>query len=512
MIRRAARHIKSLVARNPKRQGGAVLIFAALVLPVLMGMAGFAIDYGWLYWNGVKIQHGADAAALAGVIYEPDDRPLAHTEARAAAEENGYDHASASTQVTPIDFVDDPTAVENPYQLAVTITSDVPTFFMRVFGIDSIAVSKRAVAEYNLPLELGSPSSQFGNAPVCSGQSGGGECLGIWASIQGNINGRGYGDKYSSMCKNWNTTSSPSCTTDNPTHRDRGYIFGIDVPVGSTSPTVDLFDPGFNPDGNGTSPIFDRWSAGNTDDGHTVVFTLYAPTPTPLDLGSTTVVCQRSYGPGEWDDAAQTWERLCTAPDLGSGVYPLQVRIKDPIEDKATVGHNRFSIRTFASGTDPTVYAIGDFSLYSQQSAGTAEFYLARVGQEHAGKTLVLNLWDVGDAQSNAWVQPLAPTGANSWGTHPCTWEGIRGDNGDTWSNYVSGSSEATCKIVTEFPGSTTTARYNNSDLRIEIELAADYSCSTNCWWKIRIRYPSSSTDTTTWEAHIDGNPVRLVE
>lgn len=36
-----------------------------MVLFVLMGMAGFAVDYGWLYGNGIKIQHGTDAAALA---------------------------------------------------------------------------------------------------------------------------------------------------------------------------------------------------------------------------------------------------------------------------------------------------------------------------------------------------------------------------------------------------------------------------------------------------------------
>ena len=507
MIRRLVHRFRSLAARNLQLQGGAVLVFVAIGLPVFLGMAGFAVDYGWLYWNGVKIQHGADAAALGGVIYEPDDRPLAHSEALNSARENGYDAGDAGTQVIPLDFVDDPTAVENPFQLAVTITDEVPTFFMKIFGIDSIDITKRAVAEYVLPLELGSPSSQFGNAPTCSGQSGSGSCPGIWASIQGDINGRGYGDKYSSKCKNWNTTSSPSCTVDNPTYRERGYIFGVDVPAGSTSPTVDLFDPGFNPDGNGTSPVFDRWSAGNTDDGHTVQFTLYAPTPTPLNLASTTPVCQVSYSAGYWDDAAQTWERLCTAPDLGPGVYPLQVKVTST----GTVGHNRFSIRASASGTDPTVYAIGDFSLYSEQSAGTAEFYLARVGPEHAGKTLVLNLWDVGDAQSNAWVQPLAPTGAGTWGTHPCTWEGFRGDTGAKWPTYVPSSDESTCKIVTEFFGGTSTARYNNSDLQIEIDLTG-YTCSTNCWWKIRIRYPSSSTDTTTWEAHIDGNPVRLVE
>jgi len=80
-----------------REESGATLVIAAMVLVILMGMAGFAVDYGWLYWNGIKIQHGADAAALAGVIYEPGNQTLAYTEARGAAAENGYIHLSGST-------------------------------------------------------------------------------------------------------------------------------------------------------------------------------------------------------------------------------------------------------------------------------------------------------------------------------------------------------------------------------------------------------------------------------
>jgi Flp pilus assembly protein TadG len=70
-------------------ESGATLVIAAMVLLVLVGMAGFAVDYGWLYWNGIKIQHGADAAALAGVIYEPGDQDTAYAVVRGAAAENG---------------------------------------------------------------------------------------------------------------------------------------------------------------------------------------------------------------------------------------------------------------------------------------------------------------------------------------------------------------------------------------------------------------------------------------
>jgi hypothetical protein len=40
----------------------------------------------------------------------------------------------------------------------------------------------------------------------------------------------------------------------------------------------------------------------------------------------------------------------------------------------------------------------------------------------------------------------------------------------------------------------------------------ADYTCAANCWWKVRYNYPGETTDTTTWSAYIEGNPVRLIE
>ncbi len=63
----------------------------AFFLVVLMGAAAMAIDLGWLLWQSVEIQHGADAAARAGVVYEPDLRTEADAEAIAAPAQNGYD-------------------------------------------------------------------------------------------------------------------------------------------------------------------------------------------------------------------------------------------------------------------------------------------------------------------------------------------------------------------------------------------------------------------------------------
>ena len=71
-------------------QRGAILPIMALLLVVLLGVAGFAVDLGWIFWNSIEIQHGADAAALGGVVYVADDVGLAKAEGRAAAASNTY--------------------------------------------------------------------------------------------------------------------------------------------------------------------------------------------------------------------------------------------------------------------------------------------------------------------------------------------------------------------------------------------------------------------------------------
>jgi Flp pilus assembly protein TadG len=51
-----------------RNQSGAILPMMAIMLIVLIGSAATAVDLGWLCWQSLEIQHGADAAALAGVI------------------------------------------------------------------------------------------------------------------------------------------------------------------------------------------------------------------------------------------------------------------------------------------------------------------------------------------------------------------------------------------------------------------------------------------------------------
>ena len=54
-----------------KEERGIALIWLALTLVVLIGMAGFGVDLGWMYLSTTRAQKAVDAAALAGVVNLP---------------------------------------------------------------------------------------------------------------------------------------------------------------------------------------------------------------------------------------------------------------------------------------------------------------------------------------------------------------------------------------------------------------------------------------------------------
>jgi hypothetical protein len=64
------------------------------------------------------------------------------------------------------------------------------------------------------------------------------------------------------------------------------------------------------------------------------------------------------------------------------------------------------------------------------------------------------------------------------------------------------------------------TSQYNNSWVTLTIPLPKTYTAplppgepagTQGGWWKIRYSFDSTTTDTTTWQASIRGNPVHLV-
>jgi Flp pilus assembly protein TadG len=63
-----------------RRRGGAI-VYTVIVLLVLIGFVGLAIDWGYMTWTAQKLQNAADAAALAGA----QQVWMSHSNAREAA-------------------------------------------------------------------------------------------------------------------------------------------------------------------------------------------------------------------------------------------------------------------------------------------------------------------------------------------------------------------------------------------------------------------------------------------
>jgi len=537
MMRLANRLVAKAGIDERAQQGAAIVIVAASMV-VLLGFAAFSVDFGWLYLNGIRIQHGADAAALAGVVYEPGNQTKAYLEARNSAAENGYNDGAAGTTVTPVDYTDDASAVENQFQLRVTVEDDVNTFFMKLFGIETISMSRSAVAEYVLPLPMGSNLPYFGEDPSDPSRD-----PHFWANIHGYYTPQSMGDRYSSQCDDDYTGSCAAHL--NPERRETvhpggdtnaaptsgGYLYGIEVPAGATNLSVGIFDGPFFLGGGDSVLVGDENHGWGTDathpqgDGPVTWFILYAPDPTPLNTTDNTVLCSVKYDPVtsfadfngdqradagddqdgdgdlDWEDVeigypggvAALWDTMCgTVFSDGAGVYPLRVVTgnADADPDKGR-GLNRYSLRASADGGTPRVYGLGDMAVYVNFSAHTARLNLAEVLPVHAGKDLVIELWDP-DSGNDA-TKIIKPDGTSP----ACTWSNVAG---------TQGADVDPCDIHYS------TNTFGNDALEIRVHIPEDYTCSADCWWEIEVHYTGNANDTTTWSAHIEGNPVALVE
>ena len=488
------------------RDRGAALVLVAMSMTVLLGMAAFGSDLAWYYLNASRVQRAADAAALGGVVWLPNDTATANSTALSIADQNGYDDATPEVQVTS-------GAVSGePNQLQVTVRDIVPTFFLKIFGFDEMPIERSAIAEYIPPLKLGSPTNQFGNScdPTQTG------CINqpnFWGNIHGKWTATSMGDAYSSWCLS--ESDVPTCAqTPAPPARTGGYLYGIESPGSFTVQGLDLRfynTSGGNPTSDhirtGDRGCEDWTPSSSSSCGPTMIVKLYAPDPTPLDVSDNTELCSATLSPT--GQVAPTAGYNWTTPDSdscwtqsGTGIYILQIRHQDPGTTLNRAGLNRYSVR--ANGTGAKLFALGDFSLYNNASGTTTAFHLAEVPTYYHGKTFVVELWDAGDAPGGGTLQVVDPTD-NTFDDGECRIYMKAGPTG-SWSLQQTIPAGSPCQEAVA------PQEYNNDWLKFEMDLPPTYSCTTNCWWKMNYVYPGGVQDTTTWRAYMIGNPIHLID
>jgi len=149
-----------------KSEAGQAIASVALGLVVLTGIVGLAIDMGYLRYQKRRMQSAADSAAIAGASELAYATGNYATAAKNDSKANGFEDGANGVTVTssnpPVDAPFSSVANANNY-VEVRVHQDVPTFFMRVFGVNTTSLNATAVAElgssrgcvYSLDLVLG---------------------------------------------------------------------------------------------------------------------------------------------------------------------------------------------------------------------------------------------------------------------------------------------------------------------------------------------------------------------
>ena len=256
------------------------------------------------------------------------------------------------------------------------------------------------------------------------------------------------------------------------------------------------------------------------------------------------------------------WAKLCTISGVSGGqTYLVNVRTNS-VGAANEAGNNGYAIEAVANGNrdaipGPSIYAYGDMSMVNQNRcpSGTCSdgtFYLAKVGPQFKGKTLVIEMFDAGDstAATRSTVYPMMPSVSAAGAvlnvpSTDCSYtatpdpndyentSNLRIHTGDRRIPVASGptSGDGNCGIVaTRASGSSTgdagIRQFNGEWLRIRVQIPSDYDCNVNvntpqttansCWWGIRYAFQApaggNASDTTTWQARVEGNPVRLTQ
>jgi Flp pilus assembly protein TadG len=236
------RALLTRLAQNRDQESGAALPFVAILLVLLLGVSAFAIDLGWLYLNGARLQRAADSSALAGVVYLPGDMANVSAKAVDGANANGWDIGSVNG--TPVagggaDTLDYQSLADN--KLEVTLATTIPTFFLKVVGIDTFDISRTATAEYVKPVPIGSPDPCFGigQTSLHSGDCSPATAQRFWAAISGPLTNKWNGDARATRF--WDDDGTWNQEFNNTQYRPNGYYLAIDVPSpGVTDLTVSV--------------------------------------------------------------------------------------------------------------------------------------------------------------------------------------------------------------------------------------------------------------------------------
>lgn len=263
--------------RRRDEAGYAAALVAILASVLFLGMAAVGVDTARWYVEVEDVQKAADAAALAGVTYMPNEFDKAKSTALSVTAKNGFDDAHADVVVTV-------GVGSKPSELKVTVSSRVKNTFGSGMGLRSAWITRSAVADYTAPAPMGSPCNTFGNEPpggpngpaptgattalppsaarfpncplgAAGDQNPNMSSPKFWAGVEGPETDKLQGDRYQTVkCSERGNTggSTYGCAgSTNSEYKQQGYYFIIRVEEAAKNTPIDIqiYDPAFVPAG-----------------------------------------------------------------------------------------------------------------------------------------------------------------------------------------------------------------------------------------------------------------------
>jgi hypothetical protein len=238
-------------------EGGYVAVLTAIVFAALFcPLAATAVDTANWYMEAQKLQKAADAAALGGVVYMPQDFATATSTAKAISARNGFDDADPDITVTVAKG-------NSSSQLRVTVTDKVHNTFGSMFGVFATTISRTALADFTGPAPMGSPCNTFGNepsggggasAPTPAGTAQGSSPFAncprnpqFWAQVEGPETGKVQGDRFGTLHCEDSGVDGCDGSRNNTEYDPEGYIMLVKVQPQAVGKTIDLqlYDPAF---------------------------------------------------------------------------------------------------------------------------------------------------------------------------------------------------------------------------------------------------------------------------
>ena len=190
-------------------------------------------------------------------------------------------------------------------------------------------------------------------------------------------------------------------------------------------------------------------------------------------------------------------------------------------DQRDTTALNAFAIWTKTTGTvAPRVYGLGAMEAYFPLSPNTSStFYLAQIEAVHAGKWMDIDLWDPGDTGALSADLQIRMPASGGYTNAQFYYNSATGTTLPANFTCGPGTSGLVNHIVTNTGNN---SLFQGKWLRICVKLDDNYAAPTPPgeaepgWWKITYNMggntgDTSSTDLTTWQVSIRGNPVHLV-